>query len=199
MMRKVIPLIRYSSKLEGLDEKVLSLKLSNYSKDFKQSLEQVLSLYPESELKYSSKLVAFVMHEVERYILKPKAGEAKRALVVDCCRKYFDFNDGMVGVVIDLLFKELSQVKFISRQLLKFARFFLKSQSKSFITQQTIGTTLRILTNQGVLSKRIVMFYETFDLIKILKIICTNPQHILVWFSKLGAAKWLVIVIIVAF
>lgn len=67
------------------------------------------------------------------------------------------------------------------------------------ISQQTIGTILKVLTNQGVISKRIVMFYETFDLIKVLKILFTNPQHLLVWFSKLGAAKWIVIAIIIAF
>mmetsp|Transcript_4438 Transcript_4438/g.4460 ORF Transcript_4438/g.4460 Transcript_4438/m.4460 type:complete len:157 (-) Transcript_4438:1139-1609(-) len=123
--RKTIPLIRYSSKLEGLDERILSLKLSNYSKDFKDDIEQVLQLYPRDQLKYSSKLVAFIMHEVERYILKPKSGVAKRALVINCCKKYFDDNDDVVGVVIDLLFKELKQVKFITRNLLKVVRFFL--------------------------------------------------------------------------
>jgi hypothetical protein len=30
---KPVPLIRFSSKLDGLDEKVLSIKLRNYSKD----------------------------------------------------------------------------------------------------------------------------------------------------------------------
>jgi hypothetical protein len=65
------------------------------------------------------------------------------------------------------------------------------------ITQQTIRATLRILTNQGVISKHLLMFYETFDMIKLLKILCTNPQHLIVWFSKLGAAKYLIIAIIV--
>ena len=110
--RKAIPIIRYSSKLNELDEldeldqKVLSLKISNYSKDFKCELEKVLALYLDEELKYSSKVVAFVIHEVERFILKPKSGTVKRSLVIDCCKKYFNNNDiEIVGVVIDLLFK----------------------------------------------------------------------------------------------
>ena len=120
-----IPLIRFNSKLDGLDEKVLSLKLRKYSNDFKLSLEQVLNLYPIEQLKYSSHLVHFVMHEVERYILKAKSGIVKRQLVIDCVKKYFDENENIVGVVIDLLFKDLKQVKLIGRQLLKLCRFFL--------------------------------------------------------------------------
>jgi hypothetical protein len=125
LIDKPVPLIRFSSKLDGLDEKVLSIKLRNYSKDFKDNLESVLELYPDDQLKYSSKLVEFVMHEVERHILKPKQGIAKKSLVIDCCKKYFNDDPELVSVVIDLLFKELKQVKFIKRQGLKLCRFFL--------------------------------------------------------------------------
>ena len=119
-----IPIIRYHSQLEGLDEKVLEIKLHNYSNNFKQSLDKVLKLYPDEKLKYNSHLVSFVMYEVERYLLKPRSGKAKRHLVIDCVKKYFDDNDQIVGVVIDLLFKDLKQVKFIGRQVLKLMRFF---------------------------------------------------------------------------
>ena len=121
-----IPLIRFNSKLNGLDEKVLSLKLRKYSSDFKNSLEQVLNLYPIDQLHYSSHLVSFVMHEVERFILKPKSGKSKKELVISCVKKYFDDNEDVVNVVIDLLFKDLKQVKFIGRQILKLVRFFSK-------------------------------------------------------------------------
>jgi hypothetical protein len=119
-----VPLIHFNSKLDGLDEKVMEIKLRKYSNDFKQSLNQVLVLYPIDKLKYSSHLVSFVMHEAERFLLKPKSGGAKRQLVIDCVKKYFDDNDQMVGVVIDLLFKDLKQVKFIGRQAMKLMRFF---------------------------------------------------------------------------
>jgi hypothetical protein len=128
---KPVPLIRFSSKLDGLDEKVLSIKLRNYSKDFKDNLESVLELYPDDQLKYSSKLVAFVMHEVERFVLKPKQGVAKRSLVIDCCKKYFNDDPELVSVVIDLLFKELKQIRFIKRQGLKLCRFFLNLRRRA--------------------------------------------------------------------
>jgi|GEM_PF-4572652 len=119
-----VPLVRFNSKLDGLDEKVLLIKLRKYSKNFKASLDQVLTLYPIDQLKYSSHLVGFVMHEVERFLLKPKSGQAKRDLVINCVKKYFDDNEHMVGVVIDLLMPNLKQVKFIGRQFLKVVRFF---------------------------------------------------------------------------
>lgn len=119
-----IPLIHFNSKLDGLDEKVLSLKLRKYSNDFQTSLEQVLNLYPVEQLKYSSHLVSFVMHEVERFILKPKSGTVKRQLVINCVKKYFDNNEEIVNLVIDLLFKDLKQIKFIKRQFFKLCRFF---------------------------------------------------------------------------
>lgn len=70
--KRDIPIVKYSSKLDGLDDKVLSIKIKNYSKDFKENLDQVLALYPDDQLKFSSKLVAFVMHETERYLLNSK-------------------------------------------------------------------------------------------------------------------------------
>jgi hypothetical protein len=130
---KPLPLIRFNSKLDGLDEKILSMKLRNYSKDFKDNLEAVLELYPDDQLKYSSSLVAFVMHEVERFLLKPKQGNTKKSLVIDCCKKYFNGDEELVSVVIDLLFKDLKQIRFIKRQGLKLLRFFsnLKARASS--------------------------------------------------------------------
>jgi hypothetical protein len=52
---------------------------------------------------------------VKRFLLEPNSGEAN--LVIDCVKKYFHDNDQMVGVVIDLLFKDLKQVKFIGHVL----------------------------------------------------------------------------------
>jgi hypothetical protein len=109
------------------------MKLRNYSKDFKDNLEAVLELYPDDQLKYSSSLVAFVMHEVERLLLKPKQGNTKKSLVIDCCKKYFNGDEELVSVVIDLLFKDLKQIRFIKRQGLKLLRFFsnLKARASS--------------------------------------------------------------------
>lgn len=129
--RKEVPTISFNIKgLVGLDVKLKSLKLVNYQHEFQAEMEKVLSLYDEQELKYSYPLVLFVMEEVEKYILKAKAGGAKRQLVCQVCKKYFDDNEQFVGIIIDLLFHELSQIRFFKRQGYKLLRFFLKNRAK---------------------------------------------------------------------
>lgn len=125
--RKEIPLISFNTKnLEGLDQKLQSIKICNYSSDFLNEIYKILDLYDDSELKYNDKLVLFVMNEVERFILKPKSGMNKEKLVIESVKKYFNDDEDLVRLVIKLVFKELSQVKFMKRQGLKLVRFFLK-------------------------------------------------------------------------
>ena len=66
------------------------------------------------------------MNEVEKFILKPKAGEAKKRLVIEVCKQYFNDDEELVLMIINLVFEKLSQVKFFKRQGLKFLRFFSK-------------------------------------------------------------------------
>jgi hypothetical protein len=125
--RKQIPQIAFNTKkLDGLDQKLQNIKICNYSSDFLDEINKVLNLYDDSELKYNDKLVLFVMNEVEKFILKPKSGKNKEKLVVESVKKYFNNDDDLVKLVIKLVFKELSQVKFLKRQGLKILRFFLK-------------------------------------------------------------------------
>lgn len=129
--RKEVPTISFNVKgLMDLELKIKSLKLANYQSEFKEEMEKVLSLYSEEELKYSYPLVLFVMEEAEKFILKAKSGDAKRTLVCEVCKKYFNDDEKLVGVIIDLLFKDLAQIKFFKRQAYKLLRFFLKSRVK---------------------------------------------------------------------
>ncbi len=125
--RKQIPQISFNAKkLEGLDQKLQNIKICNYSSDFLNEINKILDLYDDSELKYNDNLVLFVMNEVEKFILKPKSGKNKEKLVVESVKKYFNNDEDLVRLVIKLVFKKLSQVKFLKRQGLKLLRFFLK-------------------------------------------------------------------------
>jgi hypothetical protein len=42
------------------------------------------------------------------------------------------------------------------------------------------------------------MFYETVDILQLLKIFFSNPHHLLIWITELGIQKWIIIVLIVA-
>jgi hypothetical protein len=57
------------------------------------------------------------------------------------------------------------------------------------MSQQTLRTALRLLTNQNILSKRVLMFDETFDILQLRKIFISNPQQLLIWIPQLGIQK----------
>jgi hypothetical protein len=125
--KKDIPNIYFNTQhLEGLEDKVQKLKLCNYQSDFLTEINKILYLYDDSELKYNAKFVLFVMNEVEKFILKKQSGEAKKNLVVEVCKKYFNDDSDLVIMVINLVFEKLQQVKFFKRQGLKLLRFFAK-------------------------------------------------------------------------
>jgi hypothetical protein len=118
--------INFKYKLNGLDDKLREMKISNSQSEFLNQIQQILSLYEDNDLKYSHELVLFVMNEVERFILKSKSGDSKKKLTIECCKKYFDNNVEILEVIINLLFPKVKQVKFIKRQGLKILKFFLK-------------------------------------------------------------------------
>ena len=125
-VKKDIPTINFSYTLNGLEDKLRNIKITNSQSDFLDQIQQILSLYDDSELHYNHELVLFVMNEVERYILKSKSGDSKKQLTIECCKKYFDNNTEILEVIIEILFPQVKQVKFIKRQGLKLIRFFLK-------------------------------------------------------------------------
>lgn len=125
-IKKEIPTIQFTHKLNGLDEKLRKMKITNYQSDFITQIENILALYDEKELHYNHELVLFIMNEVERYILKSKSGDSKKQLVIECCKKYFDNNIEILEVIINLLFPKIKQIKFMKRQGYKLLRFFSK-------------------------------------------------------------------------
>lgn len=125
--RKEIPLINFNTKnLFGLEEKLQKLKLCNYQSDFLKEIQIILNLYSTDELKYNAKFVLYVMQEVEKFLLKPKAGQSKKELVIECVKPYFNNDPALVEMVIELVFEKLTQIKFFKRQGYKLLRFFLK-------------------------------------------------------------------------
>lgn len=113
-------------KIDDLKQRLDKVKMENKQYDFHESIHKVLDLYDEKELHYSENIVYFVMTEIEKYILKPNAGQSKEELCVQCVKKYFNDDEDLVRLIIKLLFKQLHQIKFSERQLRKAVRFFLR-------------------------------------------------------------------------
>jgi hypothetical protein len=116
--------------LEGLETKLKLLKLDNYKSQFIGEIQNVLSLYEDDELKYNYQFVEFIMCEVEKFILKKKSGQTKKQIVIEICKKYFNNDEKLVEMVINLVFHKLPQIKFFKRQGMKLVRFFLKAKHR---------------------------------------------------------------------
>lgn len=116
--------------LEGLETKLKLLKLDNYKSQFIGEIQNVLSLYEDNELKYNYQFVEFIMCEVEKFILKKKSGQTKKQIVIEICKKYFNNDEKLVEMVINLVFHKLPQIKFFKRQGMKLVRFFLKAKHR---------------------------------------------------------------------
>ena len=116
--------------LEGLETKLKLLKLDNYKSQFIGEIQNILSLYEDDELKYNYQFVEFIMCEVEKFILKKKSGQTKKQIVIEICKKYFNNDEKLVEMVINLVFHKLPQIKFFKRQGMKLVRFFLKAKHR---------------------------------------------------------------------
>jgi len=112
--------------IENLKEKLDSIKMENRQYDFTQSIQEVLNLYDIDDLHYNENIVFFVMQEIEKFLLKPKAGTSKSQVCIECCKKYFNDDADLVLFAIKLLMPKLHQVKMLERQARKILRFFSK-------------------------------------------------------------------------
>lgn len=110
--------------VENLKSHLDAIKMENHQYDFMQSIKSVLDLYDPNDLHYNENIVFFVMQEVEKFLLKPKAGVSKESVCIECCQAYFNNDKNLVSLIIKLLMPKLSQVKFTKRQILKVIRFF---------------------------------------------------------------------------
>ncbi len=113
-------------KVNDLKERLDKVKMENKQCDFHESIHKVLDLYNDKELHYSENIVFFVMNEIEKFILKPQAGQSKEELCVQCVKKYFNDDEDLVRLIVKLLFNQLHQIKFSERQVRKVIRFFSK-------------------------------------------------------------------------
>lgn len=123
--RPIPDLSKFNVKsVDNLKSRLDTIKMENHQYDFTQSIKSVLELYDPDDLRYNENIVFFIMQEVEKYILKPKSGQFKESICIECCQAFFNNDKELVALIVKLLMPKLSQVKFTKRQVLKFIRFF---------------------------------------------------------------------------
>ncbi len=124
---------------EDLDLKRLP-SLKGLLKDFmkKEKLMQLLEAMnhvleieeldvPTESMK--KEIVVYVMDEIEKFVLKPKAGAEKKAMAINVLKVLFHDDEIITGITIDGLIKGVRQVGLIRRLALKTFRYFRKKSS----------------------------------------------------------------------
>ncbi len=96
-----------------------------------QAMNHVLEIeelgVPNEAMK--KEIVIYVMEEIEKFVLKPKAGSEKKAMAVDVLKVIFHNDEVITGITIDGLIKGIRQVGLIRRLALKTFRYFRKKSS----------------------------------------------------------------------
>jgi hypothetical protein len=125
-IKNVPDLTTFNHQLEGLNEKIYNIKMTNRQTEFIEKIKLVLSLFDKESNQYNHSIMLFVMSCVEDYILKPKSGEYKKSVVIECVKDYYDNNIVLIEKMIPILMPHVAQNKFFKRNGKKIMRFFLK-------------------------------------------------------------------------
>ena len=128
---KTLPENLTSLDLEQLQ--VLKLKLKNISNDAKEgdflnSLNEIIDFLEDDVIDNKKQIALYVMHKLERFILKPKMGQIKKQLAVKVLSKLFYDDENLTGLFIDSLMVEHKQIRTLGRLTLKLYRFFFSNK-----------------------------------------------------------------------
>ena len=118
-------------RLPSLRLMLKDLKKTELLDGLNSSMNHVINLERVGEKTEAMKkeIVLYVMEEIERFVLKPKAGQEKKYMAIEILRKMFYDDDVLTGVVIDGLMKNLHQVGMLRRWVLRAYRYFKKKLS----------------------------------------------------------------------
>lgn len=125
-IKNIPDITAFSHQLEGLGEKIYNLKMNNKQAEFIDKIKSILDLFDKDSNQYNHSIMLFVMSCVEDYILKPKSGEYKKSVVIECVKDYYDNNIVLIEKMIPILMPHVVQNKFFKRNGKKIMRFFLK-------------------------------------------------------------------------
>ncbi len=123
----------FDVELYGLSDKIKDIKMENKQFEFCEKIRGVLELFNPTDHKYDEKIVLFAMQAVENYIVKPKQGQRKLAVVVECVKHYFNDDIVLIVKMIELLLPKIKKMNIIRRNWKRVVRFFLCRQQKDVL------------------------------------------------------------------
>ena len=114
----------FDVELYGLANKIKDIKLENKQHEFCEKIRNVLALFDPADHKYDEKIVVFAMQAVENFIIKPKQGERKLAVVVECVKNYFNDDVDLIVKMVEILLPKIKKMNIVRRNWKRIARFF---------------------------------------------------------------------------
>lgn len=114
----------FDVELNGLAEKIRDIKLENKQYELVKKVQGVLCLFDPEDNRYNDKLLLFTMQAVENFIVKPKSGNRKLAVVIECVRDYFKGDEELIIKMVEILLPKIKKMNIFRRNWKRIARFF---------------------------------------------------------------------------
>jgi hypothetical protein len=106
-----------------------NMKHSNVESSFVDDLDSIMTfINDEVDSSNVKEVVVFVLQKIENFVLKKKSGEVKRALAVKVLKHFFNNDNNITGMVIDLCVKEISQIKVFGRIRKRVYNYFFSNR-----------------------------------------------------------------------
>ena len=126
--KEIPPKLLFNSdmkQLKGFREMRINLKHDALFKDFVESMTNVLDLFDNSERKYDSDIVQFVVQSAEdTFISHLHMGDIKKRAVVAICKRYFNDDVELVSKIIDMVLPLIKRSSFYRRNKTRAKQFF---------------------------------------------------------------------------
>jgi hypothetical protein len=117
------------TSIKGFTEKKKKLKVLKMKQFVMNELKSSIDIFDVEELKLNHSLVLFVSQIVEDFFNKPLQGEMKREVVIDICKPFFNNDDQLVEMVLELVFDKVIKTTWLRRnkqRIKNIAAFFLE-------------------------------------------------------------------------
>lgn len=93
--------------IKGYNEKKKAMKLLKMKGNVVTELKNALSIFDADEVKLNHTVVLFCAQIVEDIFTKSKQGELKEEIVLEVCKDYFNGDESLVKMVLELVFDKI--------------------------------------------------------------------------------------------
>jgi hypothetical protein len=101
--------------IKGYTEKRKNIKLLKMKQDVIDELASALDIFDPEEINLNHTAVLFCSQIVEDIFTKSKQGDLKKEIVVEVCKRFFNGDEALVNMVLELVFEKVIKTTFYRR------------------------------------------------------------------------------------